>query len=75
MTQETRAIEIKVYRRPDGKRTCCAKYTAGEFCGFLRTRKFGGVDVCAMLHGIDLTRDETGYIKPDDDCELWKGQA
>lgn len=73
MTQETRTIEVKVYRTPDGKPTCCKQITAGEHCGFLRTRKLGTVDVCAMLHGIDLSRGDTGYIKPDADCELWRG--
>jgi len=74
MTQETRTIEVKVYRTPDGKPTCRRNNHA---CKFLNYAKFGTIPVCMS---VDVPRDLMYYehevfTKPHANCELWKDQA
>jgi hypothetical protein len=68
---ETRTIEVPVFRSPDGRPTCAARYgVRDKECRFLRARKYGTDPVCAVkLCRVDDEGD--GYLRPCDGCPLW----
>jgi hypothetical protein len=62
-------LEVEIYRTPEGKPTCASDYRTGKVCEFLRTRKFGTVNVCFFG---DRDMLDEGYQAPHDGCPIWK---
>lgn len=69
---EKRMIAVTAYRTPDGKPTCATNFDTGEICQFVKTRKFGLVEVCTV-RGRDIHRDDggRGYLVPAAGCPVW----
>ena len=73
MNIEQTTLLIKRFRSPDGVPTCCADASVGNTCRFLGTRNFGTVDVCMLGERRALMNRGSGFTRPDNKCEVWKG--
>ena len=67
-----KTISVEIFTDPYGEPTCCADHIAGKTCRFLGTRYFGSLSVCMLGGYITLTTKDTGFLRPHDDCELWR---
>jgi hypothetical protein len=78
MTKEeiTKTVPIQTFfvnKEP----TCALNFEKGQFCIFLRTRKFGTLDVCALntQNKPSLQRASNGFLVPDPMCCLTHQQC
>jgi hypothetical protein len=72
MSVEFKTLAVRIHRTPDGSPTCSRDATAREgYCQFIGSQKFGQEFVC-MCSGKVLHFYESGYLKPDEECVLWK---
>ena len=76
MSTKTKTIQIPVYETPKGKPTCSSDWAQNKTCLFLRTCKFGTVELCALsgeklerAHGVNGVRG-MGYLIPCESCIL-----
>lgn len=70
MSTETVTIEVKKYRKPDGKHTC--SLSVSETCVHYGTRRFGTIEVCTYGNHTELEREKEGYgfLIPKHDCPI-----
>jgi len=71
---ETKELQVRVYRSPEGVPTCARDFEDGEVCVFLQTARMGKLEVCALQTGVDaLLRSPrgTGWLVPHCKCPLW----
>ena len=69
-------LTVTRYRDPEGKPTCCADFSAGDSCVFLRVSGIcGKVETCGYCCERLNRRFENGrytYLEPAGECPLWK---
>ena len=71
-SEEPRTIQVKAYRTPYGRPTCCSSWLLDR-CVFLEVRQAGGcgdqVPICKAT-GADLEYDDKGWVIPCDGCPV-----
>jgi len=78
MKDETKSIDITVYRDSKGNPTCAKDFPTGQICRFYRTQRFGCHETCVFaddsgkfLKSMIRRGKGDGSLVPLDNCPLW----